>query len=183
MGKPPDHAVFHPSESRKQFYVAAGSGLVLMLGLRILTIPANSDHTTGELIRRQAPAVADTETESPGGSDESYRRLMLGKWERQLFGERTLTVRADGTATAVFDPSEIWSLVFGNRLTLELDWKVERGYAIYQIRTGSPAMEFERAKKQFGERWNEKILELNEERLLLLDGDGVSKSLWKRVSE
>ena len=207
-----DHSIH-----RRRIWCTTISGIVVALGLQLLSVPsdlipmdvenskevrntrqatlspvvgsdyspnsADSEHRTVIQIQRNAPATSSNVGTVPGDSDVDRRQLIVGTWKRQLFGKRTMTVRADGTATVIFEPNRIWSAVFGNRLRIELDWRIEEGCAQYHMRSGSPTLQFDRARKLFGDHWNETILELTRERLLLLNQDGVSESLWERVTE
>jgi len=99
---------------------------------------------------------------------------------RQYHGKRVLSVKSDGTATMVIEPSTFYTLFFGKRLTIQLAWKIENGHAIYDVTGGSPADKLKIAKNTWGDRWDERILELNSERLVLKAESG-SKSKWTRV--
>lgn len=131
-------------------------------------------------------SVSASETDSPTGTnrdrasiDAKYRKLLVGEWFREFHGKRVLNIKKDGTGTMVIELSAFYALLFGKRLTIRLAWKIEDGHTIYHVTGGSPAEKLELAKKAWGERWDEPIVELNESRLILQNADG-SKAKWVR---
>ena len=163
-----------------------------------MTIPEAADHRISpsqdairvEIAASDAITVGNSNPpertelpKSPKNSlDERFRELIVGTWKRYSHGNRLLTIRKDGTATMVIKPDFVWAFVFGNRVDIEIKWKIENGRAIYHVTSGTPPDKAELARQQFGDRWNEKILELDDDHLLLLDGDDKqSQYKWKRV--
>ena len=113
--------------------------------------------------------------------DARSRQLVVGTWKRHLYGNRTLTVRKNGTATMVIKPDAVWSVLFGERLQIEIAWKIKGGRLIYHSKGGKPADKVASAQQMWGDHWDEKILELTDERLSILNSDGQTQSNWTRV--
>ena len=114
------------------------------------------------------------------GLDEQYRELVVGTWQDEFKGRRTLTVRADGTATMVVEPDGINS-IFAARLTFEEQWSIEAGQLRQKAIGGEPEARVGLILKTMGTESNQKILELTTDRLLLLDADGKTQYDWRRM--
>lgn len=125
----------------------------------------------------------ETDSQRRASQDDKLRVLLAGEWQQHYYGKRCLTVRTDGTATMVIEPEGIWVHLFGARLQAEIEWTLDNGRVKLQIIGGTPSEKIELASKMWGECWTQPILELTENRLLLLGEDGVTKYDWTRVSE
>jgi len=113
--------------------------------------------------------------------DERFRRLVVGTWEDDYQGKRTMTIRDDGTATMVVELGGLKAAMFGSRLQFEMTWSVKGGRLAKRTIGGEPAAKVGLILKMMGDRVEEPILELTEERMLLLDEDGRTQYEWKRV--
>jgi hypothetical protein len=125
---------------------------------------------------------------SPSGSkavspevDAKYRAAVIGTWTDNYRGTRTMTLREDGTGTMVVELSGIQAALFAGRLTFNMIWSVEGGRLKKQTLGGEPADRVDLILKTMGDRVDEPILELDGERLVLLDGDGETTYTWTRV--
>jgi hypothetical protein len=125
-----------------------------------------------------AETPADKETSN---QDERFRRLVVGTWQDDYQGKRTMTLREDGTGTMVVELEGVKAILFAPRLQFEMDWSVERGRLKKRTLRGEPAAQVQLILKTMGDRVDEPILELTEGRLLLLDKDGQTKYDWRRV--
>ena len=114
------------------------------------------------------------------GSDEHYRELIVGTWQDDYKGRRTLTVRVDRTATMVVEPEGLNALV-ASRLTFEEQWSIEGGQLMLKAVGGEPAARVSLILKTMGTESDQKILELTTDRLLLLDSDGETQYDWRRM--
>ena len=114
------------------------------------------------------------------GSDEHYRELIVGTWQDDYKGRRTLTVRVDGTATMVVEPEGLNALV-ATRLTFEEEWSIEGGQLMLKAVGGEPAARVSLILKTMGTESDQKILELTTDRLVLLDSDGETQYDWRRM--
>lgn len=114
------------------------------------------------------------------GSDEHFRELIVGTWQDDYKGRRTLTVRVDGTATMVVEPEGLNALV-ASRLTFEEEWSIEGGQLMLKAVGGEPAARVSLILKTMGTESDQKILELTTDRLLLLDSDGETQYDWRRL--
>ena len=90
-----------------------------------------------------------------------------------------MTLREDGTGTMVVEPSGLGA-AFASKLTFEMVWSVYDGRMKKRTLTGEPAGRVKLILKMKGDRVDEPILELTEDRLVLLDKDGKTKYNWRR---
>jgi hypothetical protein len=157
------------------------SVMPVMLGIprQQATVPAFDD----------APAVAETplEVDDPSltGSetdrDAALRRKIAGTWEQQRHGHRALTVRSDGTATMSIEPAQLWRLVVGPRLTLEIVWTIQDGRLDFESVSGEPQDKFDVATRMFGRKRSYPIQDVNDEQIMLTDESDGSEEVWFRA--
>lgn len=112
--------------------------------------------------------------------DARLRMLVVGTWADDFKGKRTMTIRQDGTATMVVE-LEGANALLGSRLQFEMEWSIEGGRLKKRTIGGEPSRRVSLILKAMGDRVDEPILELTEQRLLLLDGDGRTRYEWQRV--
>lgn len=125
---------------------------------------------------RLAPAASD----KPDARDESFRRLVVGTWEDDYQGKRTMTLRDDGKGTMLVELSGIRAKLFAERLKFDMVWSVEQGRLKKRTIGGEPALTVQLILKTMGDRVDERILELTDDRLLLQDKDGKTRYDWRR---
>lgn len=92
-----------------------------------------------------------------------------------------MTLRKDGTGTMLVVLSGVKASLFAPRLQFEMEWSVEKGRLRKRTLRGTPAFQVQMILKTMGDRVDEPILELTEDRLLLQDKDGKTKYDWRRV--
>jgi hypothetical protein len=110
--------------------------------------------------------------------------LLVGKWTQQRTGTRNLTIRDDGTATMIVILDSPYNYVFGDKITLNIDWTLKDGRLIFKTNGGKPATQIKVLTKMFGSERDQPILELTSKRLLLKDGDeGEPNHDWTRVTK
>jgi hypothetical protein len=133
------------------------------------------DEPTEIVEPEEAPVEpVDPETARPS-------KLIVGSWRQDYYGERTLTVKADGTATMTILPSGVFAFGFGPKIDLTMFWSVKDGHLDYGVNGGTPDDKVKLAAKTWGDHWVEKIISLDESKLDLLSVDGSSHSIWERV--
>jgi len=127
------------------------------------------------------PFAGQIAQSQPGDTDTPRRRLILGSWEDEYQGKRTMTLNEDGTGTMVVELSGWRAALSASRLTFRMKWSVEGGRLKKQTIGGEPEAQVKMILSTMGDRVDEPILELTEDRLLLLDQDGKTKYDWKRA--
>ena len=113
--------------------------------------------------------------------DQQSRRLVVGTWQDEYQGKRTMTLQEDGTGKMVVELDGLKAKLFAQRLEFEMVWAVEKGRLKKRTLQGEPAVTVQLILKTMGDRVDEPILELTQDRLLLLDKDGKTKYDWRRV--
>lgn len=126
-------------------------------------------------------AVEDEEQKSDQSAiDQRYRQLVVGTWEDDYQGHRTMTLKADGTGTMIVELSGLQATLFAERLEFNMEWSLEDGRLKKRTIDGKPQRRVNMILKMMGDRVDEPILELTEDRLLLLDKDGETRYDWRR---
>src|SRR5436190_5994851 len=145
-------------------------------------IPASGSDTDNET-ENGADTENSAETPDPSGardSDSRSRAKVVGEWEDDYQGKRHLSVNEDGTGTMVVDLDGIGKRLFAARLSFDLDWSVADGRIVMKTLGGEPKSKVQLVLKLYGSEADYKILELTDERMLLLDADGKTKYDWRR---
>ncbi len=124
---------------------------------------------------------AEPAAENPAKKDAEYRRLVLGTWEDDYEGKRTMTIREDGTATMVVKLSGLKAALYAKQLRFDMVWSISNGRLKKRTVGGEPSGRVKLILKMMGDQVDEPILELTSERLLLLDQNGKRKYNWRRV--
>lgn len=114
--------------------------------------------------------------------DAALRAKLLGTWRDFHHGQRTMTVRDDGTATMVCQFSGMKARLFTPRLQLEMTWSVENGRMLRRTTGGSPKSKVDFVNSYYGDRVSEPILDVSDTQLLLQDQDGSQRYRWRRVN-
>lgn len=113
--------------------------------------------------------------------DEQFRRLVVGTWQDEYQGKRTMTLEDDGIGKMVVELNGLKAKLFAARLEFDMVWSVDKGRLKKRTLKGEPAVTVQLILKTMGDRVDEPILELTQDRLLLLDKDGKTKYDWRRV--
>jgi hypothetical protein len=124
------------------------------------------------------PAAPDAMSNEP---DERMKRLVVGTWQDDYQGKRTMVLNADGTGSMVVQLSGMKAALFASRLEFDMVWSLRQGRLEKRTIGGRPERRVKMILNTMGDRVNEEILELDEKRLLLLDQDGSTRYDWRRV--
>ncbi len=117
----------------------------------------------------------------PVDADARYRGALLGTWQDDYQGKRTMTLNEDGTGAMIVDLSGWRAALSASRLKFNMKWSVQDGRLKKQTISGEPETQVKMILNTMGDHVDEPILELTDDRLLLLDKDGKTKYDWKRV--
>jgi hypothetical protein len=142
-------------------------------------IPVSADGDDPALV---PPGTEDADPGSAGTQDanERTRRKLLGKWEDDYQGKRHLTVAEDGTGTMVVELDGIGKRLFADRMTFTLEWDSADGRVTMKTMGGEPQSKVQLVLKLYGSEAEYRILELTDDRMLLLDADGTTRYDWHR---
>jgi len=109
--------------------------------------------------------------------------MVVGTWQDEYQGKRTMTLREDGTGTMLVELSGWRAVLSAPRLRFDMVWSVEGAHLKKRTVGGEPETQVQMILKMMGDRVDEPVLELTADRLLLLDRDGKTKYDWRRVKE
>jgi hypothetical protein len=149
-------------------------------GVAVLgVVPVSADEDDEVL----SSTANDDDLPEPAGApdaDERARKKLLGKWEDDYQGKRYLTVAEDGTGKMVVELDGIGKRLFAERLTFDIEWSSADGRVTLKTLGGEPKSKVQVVLKLYGSEAEYRILELTDDRLLLLDADGKTKYDWRR---
>ena len=117
----------------------------------------------------------------PADPDAQKRNLVIGTWSDEYQGKRTMTLNDDGTGTMIVELDGWRAALSAPRLKFNMKWSLKDGHLKKQTISGEPEAQVKMILSTMGDHVDEPILELTEDRLLLLDKDGKTKYDWKRV--
>jgi hypothetical protein len=170
-------------DSQEASIMGSGNGFpVTAIGYEI-TDPANDRIVMASATSSSGAADDardDDNSVSPQDPDDRFRKVILGDWEDDYHGKRHLTVRDDGTGTMLVEPDGIGKRLFAAELKFELEWAVSDGRVTMTMIRGEPKSKVQLILKLYGQEAAYKILEMSDERMLLLDSDGKTRYDWRR---
>jgi len=117
----------------------------------------------------------------PADPDAQKHSLVVGTWKDEYQNKRTMTLKEDGTGTMIVELSGWRAALSAPRLKFNMKWSSKDGHLKNQTISGEPEGQVKMILSTVGDHVDEPILELTEDCLLLLDGDGKTKYDWKWV--
>jgi len=114
------------------------------------------------------------------GADQRLRKSICGKWEDDYRGKRHLSVSDNGTGTMVVEPDGIGRALFADKLSFDIEWSIADGQVTMRMLGGEPESKVNLILKLHGREASYKILNLDDDQLLLLDKDGKTRYDWRR---
>ena len=112
--------------------------------------------------------------------DQMYREQILGTWQDEYKGKRTMIVSSDGTASMTVELSGL-NAIMGSKMVFDEEWSIKGGYLKLVATGGKPKARVNLILKTMGNVSYLKILELTSERMHLLDSNGKTEYDWRRV--
>ncbi|MDB5341605.1 MAG: hypothetical protein JWN70_7224 [Planctomycetaceae bacterium] len=158
--------------------------------------PARSEPTPVAAPVTATPADGEVETKSstvdmvdkvtvtparPNTLAAIQQAAVIGEWTGFYQGQRQLTVLEGGKATMVVEPEGLAAYLLAPKVTFEILWKVNKDQFEFEIVGGEPLDKVDVVTKMYGKRRSHKILDLQPEKIVLLDEDGVTEYVWNRV--
>jgi hypothetical protein len=160
--------------------IRAAVAVAILSGAVVLIPRAGWDSGPPAAIGGKKRTTAKAASVQPATSDAAHK-LVLGTWEDDYQGSRTLTVRPDGTATMEIEFDGWKARMFTRHLTIETTWTIDDGHFNRQTVGGEPADKVEFVKRRVGDRASDKIVKLTADRMILIDQDGETRYEWRRV--
>ncbi len=159
------------------------AGLLQLNGVESTTdqaAAASAETANPGEVGESAVDSSNNSAESDSEQDDLGSRF-VGRWRQYLYGERSLTIRDDGTGTMVVVPEGVWAFVFGEKVTVELKWAVEEGFLNYEIVSGQPEEGIKVVKEMWGDHWSQEILTLTDSKFVVISDDD-NRYEWERVN-
>jgi hypothetical protein len=161
--------------------LAAAVTAVLRLESPSKPVPAAIASRRAKTLLPSGTAAAPSRQRAAAMSDDEAKQLLIGVWADDYQGQRTLTVRPDGTATMVVQFDGWKARLFTPRLQIETSWTVDAGRFNRQTVGGEPADKVEFVKNRVGDRASDRIVKVTADRMLLVDQDGETQYDWRRL--
>ncbi len=103
-----------------------------------------------------APVVAPA-PEAPPASPAFDVKQLVGCWQDSFYGQRTLTLKPDGTATMFLKLDFAGRLLYGKTLEFDLNWSLDGSTLSFEILTGRPVDAAQSAMKLWGEAFDYRL--------------------------
>lgn len=117
-----------------------------------------------------------------GPTDDELRAMIVGRWQTISNGTRLIENRTDGTASMDLTFAFVASLLYGDKMHIELRWTVEEGLLVYTMQSGTPKSNFDRIVSDFGSLATYRFLSISPERMhLVRQSDPSEDYVWTRV--
>lgn len=144
-------------------------------------LPPPGSPASEELLAQTPPAPEPPPLASTALTE--VEAAFVGRWETDFHGRMRIEKRPDHTAELVIDFDFLASLLYGSRLTLQLEWKVEGNILTHNIVGGEPADARERLIRDYGRSCSYEILERSEDFVRLRETtEPMQEYLWRRWS-
>lgn len=157
----------------------------ILLGLLVLVVGGMAYWrlTSAPPAQRQAggAAVSSSPLPAAGSEEEKTRRAVLGVWQDEYQGKRTMTLKEDGSGTMLVELKGVSAVLYAAQLRFDMKWSLEGKKLIKKTVGGEPAAKVNLILNTMGDTAEDTIVEVSEERLLLLDKDGKTQYDWRRV--
>ena len=122
--------------------------------------------------------VSGDAASSPGAE---FSQRMLGTWEDDYKGHRTLTLNADGTGTMVVELDGLAATLFAEKLTFSEEWTVTDGKVTMKATGGEPEGKVQLVLSLHGDSSTQRIIEVTSERMILIEEPSETRFEWRRV--
>jgi hypothetical protein len=123
----------------------------------------------------------DIPGDGAGPTDAEFSQRMLGTWEDDYKGHRTLTLNADGTGTMVVELDGLAATLFAEKLTFSEEWTVADGKVRMKATGGEPAGKVQLVLSLHGDSSTQRIVEVTRERMILIEEPSETRFEWRRV--
>ena len=95
--------------------------------------------------------------------------MLLGVWQDDYQGKRTMTLNEDGSATMFVELSGAQAFLFAAELRFDMTWSLDGKNLTKKTVGGEPADKVNLILNTMGDTADDTLLEVTDDRLLLLD--------------
>ncbi|HVJ67557.1 MAG TPA: hypothetical protein VM510_06205 [Caulifigura sp.] len=125
---------------------------------------------------------ARTSAAPPGPTDDELRTMILGRWQTVSNGTRVVENRPDGTASMDLTFDFVASLLYGDRMQIELTWFISDGLLVYTMQSGKPKSPFDRIVSNYGSQATYRFHSIAADRMhLVRQRDATESYVWTRI--
>lgn len=144
----------------------------------VAELPAESVENS----RSNDPVSATSDEPLPKLAHVDVRQL-VGRWRDSFFGERTLTLNADGTGRMELDLDFAGRLLYGKRLDFEMTWKVMGGVVSIEIQEGHPSDAAKSAIESWGKSHKYLLDTVEDDHVAMRDSTGKLNYRLSRLAD
>lgn len=94
------------------------------------------------------------------------RADVIGTWKLEYQGQRVVTMRDDGSAVMRVSLDFFGALLYGESLTLELEWTLEDGILTHRVIRGEPKQNVAKLIRDFGDARSYRVVSCGDELVL-----------------
>ncbi|MEK6257441.1 MAG: hypothetical protein AABP62_02380 [Planctomycetota bacterium] len=131
------------------------------------SIAASPSELSSEVTSSDA-AVASTDVTVPDAQPSTTAfdsKQLVGCWRDGFCGQRTLTLKADGSATMLLELDFAGRLLYGKTLEFDMCWSLNDSILSFEISAGRPVDAARSAIKLWGEAFEYRLELVDNERL------------------
>ncbi len=153
-------------------------GILLTVALAIIYrnwVQTSNDRS--ELILEVAPPSPNADAKV-----DNIRQKLVGTWCDEYEGKRTMTLQDDGTGTMVVELSGVQAFLVAPKLRFNMHWALDGMKITKKTVGGEPAEKVNLILSTLGDTAVDAIIEIQNDRLLLLDQNGKTQYDWRRAS-
>jgi len=127
--------------------------------------PVSTTSVAGTDVVAVPVSAADTGDDEP--ADNAVARAdVIGTWKLEYQGQRVVTMRDDGSAVMRVSLDFFGALLYGESLTLELEWTLEDGILTHRVIRGEPKQNVAKLIRDFGDARSYRVVSCGDELVL-----------------
>ncbi|QDU39312.1 hypothetical protein Mal4_36510 [Maioricimonas rarisocia] len=108
---------------------------------------------------------------------------IIGTWRLKQQGERVVTMRDDGSALMQVVLDFFGALLYGESMTLELEWTLEDGILTHRVIRGQPEQSVARLIRDYGDARSYRVVSCGDELVLEAVDSPEDVYHWTAVSD
>lgn len=147
-----------------------------------VTLLAVEIATATVVMRPSTSAKHDTSLTAQPASQVSLKQRLIGTWHDDYQADRTLTIRADGTATMICQLRGMHRF-FATQLLFEQEWRLEGDRLTFRTVRGVPQKKIDFVVKLKGATTRQIVQEVTDSLLRVYDEGEATEFHWERVTD
>lgn len=144
---------------------------------------AEPEYASSGSVESKHPRPDATDSSREESSDDArLAGSMVGVWEDDYKGHRTLTLRPDGTGSMVVELDGLAATLFAAKLTFTEEWSVSDGKVTMKATGGEPAGKVRLVLSLHGDSSLQRIVEVTGDRMILVEEPSGTRFEWRRAA-